>query len=47
MVTYYTTAEGDTYRIELNYGPEAGIPENAGLQVNESLPGDEAYEAYL
>ena len=47
LVTYYTAAGGETYRIELNYGPEAGIPENAGLQVGEILPGDEAYEDYL
>ena len=45
--TYYTTADGDTYRITLNYGPKAGIPEGAELQVEEILPEDESYTDYL
>ena len=46
-MTYYTTFDGQTYRITLNYGPEAGIPEGAGLQVREILPDSEEYSRYL
>ena len=47
LVTYYTTFDGITYRIMLNYGPEAGIPDDAELKVREILPEDEAYQTYL
>ena len=46
LVTYYTTASGDTYKITLNYGPEAGIPDGAELKVSEILEG-EAYDRYI
>ena len=36
----YLTASGETYLIFVNYGPEAGIPEDAELYVEE-LKGDE------
>ena len=39
-------SDGETYRITLNYSPEAGIPYNAELEVTEILPGTEAYMAY-
>ena len=45
--TFYTTAAGDTYRITLNYGPKAGIPDGADLKVKEILPEDESYTNYL
>ena len=45
--TFYTTAGGDTYRITLNYGPKAGIPDGADLKVKEILPEDESYTNYL
>jgi len=45
--TFYTTAGGDTYKITLNYGPKAGIPEGADLKVQEILPEDESYTNYL
>ena len=45
--TFYTTAGGDTYKITLNYGPKAGIPEGAELKVKEILPEDESYTNYL
>ena len=45
--TYYTTADGDRYRITLNYGPKAEIPDGAELKVREILPEDETYGNYL
>ena len=45
--TFYTTAGGDTYKITLNYGPKAGIPDGAELKVKEILPEDESYTNYL
>ena len=45
--TYYTTYEGDSLKISLNYGPKAGIPEGAELKVSEILPEDERYSDYL
>ena len=47
LVTYYTASSGDTYRITLNYGPEAGIPEDAELKVTEILEDEEEYNNYL
>ena len=45
-ITYdYLTADGETYKITVNYGPEAGIPDNADLKVEE-LSGS-AYEEYI
>ncbi|MBQ4458965.1 MAG: hypothetical protein II911_01040, partial [Clostridia bacterium] len=45
--TTYTTAGGDAYKITVNYGPKAGIPEDAELKVKEILPEDERYTDYL
>ena len=45
--TFYTTYEGDYLKITLNYGPKAGIPEGAVLEVREILPEDESYDGYL
>ena len=51
--TTVVTAEGETYRIRVSYGPDAGIPEGAELDVKEILPEEETpdgsaeYEAYL
>jgi hypothetical protein len=42
--TFYMDASGNTYSVEVSYGPEAGIPSGAKLAVSE-LTGDEA-EAY-
>ena len=42
--THYIDASGNTYSVEVSYGPEAGIPSGAKLAVSE-LTGDEA-EAY-
>ena len=42
--THYIDASGNTYNVEVSYGPEAGIPSGATLSVSE-LTGDEA-EAY-
>ena len=47
LVTYYTTFDGQTFKITLNYGPEAGIPEEAELMVREILPEEEAFNRYL
>ncbi|MBQ6509362.1 MAG: hypothetical protein IJI07_07800 [Flexilinea sp.] len=43
----YTTLDGDPYRITLDYGPDAGIPEGAVLQVREILKEEAAYDRYL
>ena len=43
--THYIDASGNTYSVEVSYGPEAGIPSGATLAVSE-LEGDEA-EAYI
>jgi len=45
--TFYTTAGGDTYRITLNYGPKAGIPEGAELNVKEITADSDIYIEYL
>ena len=45
--TYYTTVSGDRYRITLNYGPKAEIPDGAELKVREILPEDETYGNFL
>ena len=45
--TYYTDYKGDTFKITLNYGPNACIPDGAELKVSEILPGDEVYQQYL
>jgi LPXTG-motif cell wall-anchored protein len=45
--TNYTSFDGKTFKITLNYGPKAGIPEGADLKVKEILPEDESYINYL
>lgn len=40
-------SDGHNYKITLTYGPEAGIPEDAELAVEEILPDSEEYQAYL
>ena len=47
LITYYTAFDGATFRIALNYGPEAGIPEGAELKVREVLPDADEYEELL
>ena len=42
--THYIDASGNTWNVEVSYGPEAGIPSGATLRVSE-LTGDAA-EAY-
>ena len=46
LETYYTTFDGLTFRITLNYGPEAEIPEGAELKVKEILADDEEFKSY-
>ena len=45
--TNYTAFDGKTFKISLNYGPEAEIPEGAALKVEEILPETESYAQYL
>ena len=40
-------SDGHNYKITLTYGPEAGIPADAELAVEEILPDSEEYQAYL
>lgn len=47
METDYTTPDGDTYRIALDYGPEAKIPAGSVLKAREILEGEEGYEQFL
>lgn len=47
LTTRVITADGETYTIEVTFGPEAGIPEGAYLSVNEILPGDNHYDALV
>ncbi len=44
--TEYLTADGETYNITITYGPEAEIPADAKLQVNEILAGTDQYDSY-
>ena len=39
-------ADGNTYEINVTYGPDAGIPENAELLVEEIIPGSDLWEVY-
>lgn len=39
-------ADGQTYEINVTYGPEANIPEDAQLRVEEIPEGSELWEAY-
>ena len=41
------SASGETYTVTLQYGEEAGLPEDADLSVREILADTEEYEAYL
>jgi len=45
--TNYTAFDGKTFKISLNYGPEAQIPDGAELKVEEILPETEVYAQYL
>lgn len=47
LETTYTTFDGETFRITLNYETEAGIPDGAELKVREILQGGEEYDRYL
>ncbi len=39
-------AKGDVWEITVTYGPEAEIPDDATLEVEEILPGEERYDEY-
>ena len=45
--TNYTAFDGKTFKISLNYGPEAEIPDGAELKVEEILPETETFAQYL
>ena len=47
LVRYYIDSMGDTYKITVTYEDDAGIPEDATLEVMEILPEDEQFDAYL
>ena len=53
ITTTYLTADGEAYVITVTYGPEAGVPEGAELEVSEILEAASAvdgateYENYL
>ncbi len=43
----FISADGQTYKATVSYGPEAEIPNDAALEVEEILPDTEEYENYL
>ena len=47
-VQQFRASDGKNYTITVRFGPDAGVPENAQLEVSEILPetDPEAYEAY-
>ncbi|MBR2811497.1 MAG: hypothetical protein IKD69_08975, partial [Solobacterium sp.] len=47
METKVITADGETYSIEVAYGPEAQLPANAKLSAYEIREDDERYAAYI
>ena len=47
LTTKVITAAGETFRIDVTYGPEAGIPDGAGLTAREIVEGDGNYQALL
>ena len=47
LETKVIDANGDTWKIQVNYGPEAEIPEGAELTASEILPESEAYAEYM
>jgi len=46
LETTYLTADGETYKITVTYGPEADIPKGSWLKVKEILPGTALYNSY-
>ena len=40
-------SDGRSYKISVTYGPEAGVPEGAKLEVSEILPGEESTDDRL
>ncbi len=43
----FVAGDGRTYEVTVNFGNNAGIPENAKLQVFEVLKTDEDYDSYV
>ena len=46
METQYTTFDGVTYKVTMNYGSDAGLPEGSELKVREILPEEEEFAQY-
>ena len=46
LSTQVITAKGETYTIEVTYGPEAGIPKDAVLEATEVKEDSEEYKEY-
>ena len=46
LTTQVITAKGETYTIEVTYGPEAGIPADAELRAEEIASGSDEYIKY-
>lgn len=40
------TCEGEDYTVSVSFSPEAGLPDDVTLEVNEILPDSEAYALY-
>ena len=43
----FVASDGRSYKISVTYGPEAGVPEGAKLEVSEILPGEESTDDRL
>ncbi len=43
---FFTDYTGDTFKISLEWGPDAKVPDNTEIAAREILPGDEDYNTY-
>ena len=43
----FVASDGRSYKISVTYGPEAGVPDGAKLEVSEILPGEESADDRL
>ena len=47
ITTQFTTGDGSTYEVVVSFDKEAGIPENAKLEVSEVTEADTDYYEYV
>ncbi len=44
--TQYTAFDGSTFKVTMNYGSDAGLPDGSELKVREILPDDDEFAQY-